>query len=131
MSSSVLPNSTAPIWNHVANHVPGAGSIRTCRPRAGSDVSVYVDHAFAFGDWGRWTGGGHLQADSPAELHEFADRMGLRREWFQSKPGRPENDHYDLTARGRDLAIRLGAIAEERRAGARRRRAVRLRAEPG
>ncbi len=89
-------------------------------------MSVYVDHAFAFGDWGRWSGGGHLQADTPAELHEFAERLGLRREWFQSRPGRPENDHYDLTRAGRDLALRLGAVAEDRRAGARRRRAARI-----
>ena len=89
-------------------------------------MSVYVDHAFAFGDWGRWRGGGHLQADTPEELHAFAARMGLRREWFQSKPGRPENDHYDLTKTGRTLALELGAIAEDRRAGTRRRQAIRL-----
>jgi hypothetical protein len=89
-------------------------------------VSVYVDHAFAFGDWGRWRGGGHLQADTPEELHAFAARMGLRREWFQSKPGRPENDHYDLTNTARTLALELGAIAEDRRAGTRRRQAIRL-----
>jgi Protein of unknown function (DUF4031) len=94
-------------------------------------VSVYVDHAFAFGDWGRWSGGGHLQADTPAELHAFADRMGLRREWFQSKPRRPENDHYDLTRAGRELALRLGAIAEDRRNSTRRRRAARLAARGG
>jgi len=88
-------------------------------------VSVYVDHAFAVGDWGRWTGGGHLQADTPGELHEFAARLGLRREWFQSKPGRPEKDHYDLTQAGRERAITLGALSEDRRAGTRRRRAVR------
>jgi hypothetical protein len=87
-------------------------------------LSVYVDHAFAFGDWGRWSGGGHLQADTLDELHEFAGRLGLRREWFQSKPGRPENDHYDLTGPGRVLALELGAIDEGRRAGARRRQAV-------
>jgi len=62
----------------------------------GQDVSVYVDNAFAVGDWARWTGGGHLQADTTDELHDFARRLGLRREWFQGKPGRPENDHYDL-----------------------------------
>jgi hypothetical protein len=88
-------------------------------------VTVYVDHAFAHGEWGRWTGGGHLQADTPEELHEFAARLGLRREWFQSKPGRPENDHYDLGARGRARAIELGAIPEDRRSGAHRRRALR------
>ena len=88
-------------------------------------LSVYVDSAFAVGDWGRWSGGGHLQADTLDELHEFADRMGLRREWFQSKPGRPENDHYDLTRAGRELALECGAIDEGRAAGAKRRQAVR------
>lgn len=88
-------------------------------------MTVYVDSAFAAGDWGRWTGGGHLQADTPEELHEFAGRLGLRREWFQTRPGRPENDHYDLTERGRIRALELGAIAEDRRAGTRRRQAHR------
>jgi hypothetical protein len=88
-------------------------------------VSVYVDHAFAFGDWGRWSGGGHLQADSADELHAFAQSLGLRRAWFQSKPARPENDHYDLTQAGRTLALQLGALAEDRRAGTRRRQAIR------
>lgn len=89
-------------------------------------MSVYVDHAFAVGDWGWWSGGGHLQADTPDELHAFADRIGLRREWFQSTPGRPEKDHYDLTRARRELAIRLGAVSEDRRTGARRRKAIRL-----
>jgi Protein of unknown function (DUF4031) len=88
-------------------------------------LSVYVDHAFAVGDWGRWTGGGHLQADTLAELHELAERLGLRPEWFQSKPGRPEKDHYDLTRAGRERAIKLGAIGENRAAGTRRRQAIR------
>jgi Protein of unknown function (DUF4031) len=89
-------------------------------------VSVYVDHAFAYGEWARWSGGGHLQADSADELHTFAERLGMRRAWFQSKPGRPENDHYDLTQAGRERALELGAIAEDRRAGTRRRQAIRL-----
>jgi len=93
-------------------------------------VSVYVDHAFAAGDWGRWTGGGHLQADSADELHAFAARLGLRREWFQSKPGRPEKDHYDLTRPGRERALALGAVAEDVRTGSRRRRAIRGTARP-
>jgi uncharacterized protein DUF4031 len=88
-------------------------------------VTVYVDHAFAAGDWGRWSGGGHLQADTPEELHAFAERLGLQRAWFQSTPGRPENDHYDLGRRGRERALELGAIAEDRADGARRRRAIR------
>jgi Ser/Thr protein kinase RdoA (MazF antagonist) len=88
-------------------------------------MSAYVDHAFAVGDWGRWTGGGHLQADTLEELHAFAARLGLRSAWFQSKPGRPEKDHYDLDARRRELALALGAVPESRRAGAHRRRALR------
>jgi len=91
----------------------------------GQDVSVYVDNAFAAGDWGRWTGGGHLQADTTDELHEFARRLGLRREWFQGKPGRPENDHYDLGKKGRERALALGAIDEGRAAGTRRRQGIR------
>ena len=89
-------------------------------------MSVYVDHAFAYGEWGRWSGGGHLQADTTEELHAFAQRLGLRREWFQSKPRRPENDHYDLTQTLRARALELGAIAEDRRAGTRRRQAIRV-----
>jgi Protein of unknown function (DUF4031) len=88
-------------------------------------LSVYVDNAFAVGDWGRWSGGGHLQADTVEELHAFAERLGLRREWFQCKPGRPENDHYDLGRRGREGALQLGAIDEDRAAGTRRRQAIR------
>ncbi len=97
---------------------------------AANSVSVYVDHAFAAGDWGRWTGGGHLQADTPEELHAFAERLGLRREWFQSTPGRPENDHYDLGRKSRERALELGAIDEDRAAGARRRRAIRRARQP-
>ena len=88
-------------------------------------MSVYVDNAFAVGDWGRWTGGGHLQADTTDELHDFARRLGLRREWFQGKPGRRENDHYDLGRAGREQALALGAIDEDRAAGTRRRQGIR------
>lgn len=90
-----------------------------------------MDHAFAVGDWGRWSGGGHLQADTAEELHAFAAELGLRREWFQSRPGRPEKDHYDLTRAGREAALALGAVAEDRRAGTRRRRALRSRLPAG
>lgn len=108
-------------YEHAGNWVPQPPALARRL-----DLSVYVDHAFAVGDWGRWSGGGHMQADTLGELHEFADRVGLRREWFQSKAGRPENDHYDLTRAARELAIELGAISEDRRAGTRRRQAIRL-----
>jgi hypothetical protein len=93
-------------------------------------MAVYVDDAFVHADWGRWTGGGHLQADSTEELHAFADAMGLRREWFQSRPGRPDRDHYDLHRVGRDAAILAGAIPETAREGVLRRRKPRPRRDP-
>lgn len=88
-------------------------------------MTVYVDDAFVAGDWGRWTGGGHLQADTLEELHAFAGRLGIARVWFQHKPGRPEHDHYDLTRAGRERALALGAADEPWREGAKRRRALR------
>lgn len=92
-------------------------------------MAVYVDDAFCSEDpdaWGRWTGGGHLQADTVEELHAFAARLGLRREWFQQRSGRPEPDHYDVMRAKRDRAIRLGAVPETVRDGAERRRWARI-----
>lgn len=87
-------------------------------------MSAYVDDCFVHADWGKWTGGGHLQADTVEELHAFAARLGLKRSWFQTKEGRPDYDHYDLTRSKRDMALRFGAVDEGFR-GAERRRMVR------
>jgi hypothetical protein len=89
-------------------------------------MAVYVDDAFMAGEWGRWTGGGHLQADSVEELEAFARRLGLSRAWLQTRAGRPERAHYDLHGAGRGRAIELGAVPETWRDGVRRRRAARL-----
>jgi Protein of unknown function (DUF4031) len=89
-------------------------------------MAVYVDEPIW--EWrGRiWC---HLTADDSAELHGFATRLGLRRRWFQSKPGRPWHDHYDIPSELRERALSLGAVAlttrEMGRAQARRRRAAR------
>lgn len=83
-------------------------------------MSVYVDDGFAGTGWGKWNGGGHMQADSADELHAFAKRLGLKREWFQSTPGAPWLDHYDLTASKRAKAFELGAISETWREAAQR-----------
>ena len=70
-------------------------------------MAVYVDEAV-------WQRRGrrfcHLVADSPEELADFAARLGLRRAWLQTKPGRPWKDHYDLPSWARDEAVRLGAV---------------------
>lgn len=53
----------------------------------------------------RWC---HLydDGDDLDALHAFADRLGLRRSWFQSHRLLP---HYDLTASKHAQALRLGA----------------------
>jgi hypothetical protein len=51
----------------------------------------------------------HLYCDGgPEELHAFADRLGLKRAWYQDRPGFP---HHDLPPPARERAIALGAIA--------------------
>jgi len=81
-------------------------------------MAVYVDDSYIPWRRGKWC---HLTADTTDELHEFAARIGLRREWFQ--PGsRPELDHYDVTMERRARAVALGAIEETWRDAARRRR---------
>lgn len=46
-----------------------------------------------------FTDGVHLVSDTSVdELHEFAQGIGLKREWFQDKLREP---HYDMTVRWR------------------------------
>ena len=96
---------------------PGGRRLRRRRPghlsprTDPSAVTVYLD------DWrqpaqlgpvdDRWS---HLVADTDDELHAFAARMGMRREWFQDKPGRPHHAHYDLPERARAEALAHGAV---------------------
>lgn len=48
----------------------------------------------------------HMTADTVEELHEMADRIELKRSWFQFAGIL----HYDLTPSKRRLAIANGAI---------------------
>lgn len=48
----------------------------------------------------RWC---HLMADTLDELHAFAARLGMNRDWFQG-------DHYDLVPPRRARALKLGAV---------------------
>ena len=45
-------------------------------------------------------------------LHKFARAIGLKRAWFQSKPG--SMPHYDLTPGKRAAAVRSGAVETDR-----------------
>ncbi len=77
-------------------------------------MTVYVDDLFTavprtprgqyLGD--QWC---HLMADSDEELHTFAARIGMKREWAQLDARRPWLNHYDLTPTRRTLAIEQGA----------------------
>ena len=71
-------------------------------------MAVYVDNATnAFGRMKM----SHMLADTESELHQMAESVGLRREWFQNH-GTP---HYDLCQSKRRLAIETGAIEIDRR----------------
>jgi len=76
--------------SEAAYHGPGARQARRAGDRGGH----------------RWC---HLFGDvaDSAELHTFAARLGMRREWF-------DRDHYDLVPSRRALAVRLGAIEVDR-----------------
>jgi hypothetical protein len=80
-------------------------------------VATYVDELIWESRGRRWC---HLTADSTDELHELAARLGLLRQWFQSKPDRPWHDHYDLPEELRDQAIACGARPLTTREAARR-----------
>lgn len=71
-------------------------------------MAVYVDETY---DWGhikgKWC---HMAVgvnDDIEELHKMAERIGLKRAWFQNHPVHP---HYDLRPSKRMMAIRAGAI---------------------
>ena len=59
-----------------------------------------------------YTDGVHLIADSEKELHDFAKKIGLKRDWFQDH----RHKHYDLTTkRMANKAIINGAILKTTR----------------
>lgn len=52
----------------------------------------------------------HMIADTLDELHEMADAIGMRREWFQPR----SFPHYDLSLSRRALAVGRGAVECDR-----------------
>jgi hypothetical protein len=77
-------------------------------------MPVFVDPIFKWPTAIRCfkAGSCHLYADTLDELHAMAVMIGMRREWFQDKPGFP---HYDLTPAKRERAVRMGAIEHDMR----------------
>jgi len=76
-------------------------------------MSVYVDPLFEWPKTKKWPYGQacHMYADTPKELHEFARKMGLRREWCSDHTHGKDCTllHYDLNPNMRAKAVRLGA----------------------
>lgn len=66
-------------------------------------MSVYVDNMRA--PYGRMIMC-HMLADTLTELHEMADKIGMKRKWFQDKKSGP---HYDIALATRAKAVALGA----------------------
>lgn len=70
---------------------------------------IVVDDAYIPWRGGRWC---HLRSDrldGAEDLHAFAASIGLRRDWFQGKPGQPWTDHYDVAPSARARAVAAGA----------------------
>jgi hypothetical protein len=67
-------------------------------------VTVYVDDMYTvpMGQFRRMKMS-HMMADTEAELHAMADRIGLQRKWYQG-------DHYDIAINTRKKAVQAGAV---------------------
>lgn len=55
----------------------------------------------------------HMWADTDEELHAFAEKIGLKREWFQQPPA-ANWKHYDISMTKRVQAVQAGAIEADR-----------------
>lgn len=71
-------------------------------------MPVYVDKAR--NAFGRMTLC-HLMADTAEELHSMADKIGMKRRWFQNR----RVPHYDICLKQKALAIRAGVIEIDRK----------------
>ena len=79
-------------------------------------MSVYVDGLMTFGGdeaprCFRHKPSCHMYADTLDELHVMAIKIGLKRSWFQDHWSLK---HYDLVPSKREIAVRLGAVEQDR-----------------
>lgn len=78
---------------------------------------VYVDplmNCMISAAW-KWPRSCHMFVDKGTDLevlHQFAERVGLKRKWFQQTA----MPHYDLHQARRRVAVKLGAVELDRRA---------------
>ncbi len=73
-------------------------------------MSVYVDALMSVvpcANW-RYDKACHLFADDIGELHLFAEKLGLKKEWFQD---RRHFKHYDLTEPKQIAALKAVSLS--------------------
>jgi len=74
-------------------------------------MTIYVDELQNYGNKGWWS---HMWSDTldTVELHEFANSLKLKPEWFQVSHGDfvREFPHYDLRESKRKIALEKGAV---------------------
>lgn len=68
-------------------------------------MTVYVDNMRA--KYGRMVMC-HMLADTDAELHAMAAKIGVARKWFQAPP--KHDPHYDIALSKRAAAVAGGAV---------------------
>jgi hypothetical protein len=68
-------------------------------------VTIYVDDMKA--KYGRMVMC-HMIADTDAELHAMAEKIGVARKWWQAPP--THSSHYDIALSKRAIAVQLGAV---------------------
>lgn len=75
-------------------------------------VDTLRGYSLVKGYRGRPTSWAHMVSTvDEAELHAFAARLGMRRDWFQSRErGNASCAHYDVARSVHGEAIRLGAV---------------------
>jgi hypothetical protein len=71
------------------------------------ELKLYPGTGARFGGKGKWWC--HMVTDGDIEeLHAFANKIGLKREWFQGPPAH-NHPHYDLTESRQRAAVIAGA----------------------
>lgn len=73
-------------------------------------MTVYVDdmHKTTMGHYGRMKMC-HMVTDTVEELHQMADKIGVKRKWYQGPP-KSINPHYDICLAKRVVAVENGAV---------------------
>lgn len=81
----------------------GMRAVRSCNRLDCYKMTVYVDDMYKYpiGQFRRMKMS-HMIADTEAELHAMADKIGLARKWYQG-------DHYDVSMTLRAKAVTAGA----------------------